>query len=366
MIGRTGVFVGIVTLLGCSDTTEVRTEPVRGLRTFEVSETGHSVERRYPSVIQPHDETQLAFEVGGQMLEVELKEGEPVKKGQLLLRLDPSSFELRVQEANASVAQSQAALDNAVADYERQEELWEKRVIPRSHYDDAEAALNTTTAQHEQAAKRLDIVRDDLAKTRLEAPFDGFIASVSVDAFATVGAGEPVLTLYADNAFETAFSVPSTVINAISVGDAVSIVVPELPGVSGSGTITEVGSRARQVAAFPVVAVLDRAQPMIKAGMSAEVVMMIQLPGTDEGFLVPINCFELDATSELARGALDASVFVFEPASSTVRRRAVTVSDVRENAVIVTSGLSAGERIASAGVSYLRDGQEVRLLDEAR
>ena len=166
----------------------------------------------------------------------------------------------------------------------------------------------------------------------------------------------------ADSAFETEISAPSSVINSIAVGQAVRVVVPELANLEFGGTITEVGSRAREVAAFPVVAVLNDPSESVRAGMSAEVAVRLDLASGDEGFLIPITCFAFDAVGQIQPDKTDATVFVYDPDPSTVRKRKIAVSEVRENAAIVREGLEVGELVASAGVSYLRDGQKVKLL----
>jgi RND family efflux transporter MFP subunit len=155
-------------------------EPTRGLRAFKVENSTQSVERRYPSVVKPHNETRLAFEVGGQLQNVDLNEGQTVRSGEVLLRLDPRTFQLHAQESKAGLDQATAAYRNVSANFERQAELWDKRVIPRSGFDDAKAAVNTARAQLEQAKKRVEIAQDNLSKTELKAPFDGTVAKVKV------------------------------------------------------------------------------------------------------------------------------------------------------------------------------------------
>jgi RND family efflux transporter MFP subunit len=356
------VFVTIV--VACGDSSSELTETTRGLRAFEVESTTQSVERRYPSVVQPHDETRLAFEVGGQLQAVDLDEGQVVRSGEVLLKLDSSSFLLHVQASEAGLAQATAAYRNASANFERQSALWDKRVIPRSGFDDAEAAVDTAGAQQEQAAKQLEIAQDNLAKTELKAPFQGTIAKVEVSSYAIILAGQRTLTLFADNAFETAFTVPSSVIGALTVGQPVKVVISDMPNEEYRGHIAELGSRAAEVSAFPVVVVLDNTPANLKSGMSAEVVIDIALEQHGEGFLIPITCFAFKTVKRLSLERTGVPVFVYDPDTGTVRERIVEVQGVRENMVIVRTGLQAGDLVASAGVSYLRDGQPVQLLEQ--
>ncbi|MCR9260362.1 MAG: efflux RND transporter periplasmic adaptor subunit [Pseudomonadaceae bacterium] len=363
MIGKIlGIVLVTNLLLSCSDNDTKVEEPIKGLRVFEVSNTAQFVERRYPGVVQPHDETRLAFEVGGQLESVDLDEGQFVESDTTLLQLNTTTFDLRVQEAKAGLDQAQAQRRNAQVEFERQAELWQKKVIPRAAYDNAEALLDTTTAQLEQATRRLEIARDNLAKTKLIAPFDGYIASVEADSFATVAAGRSVLTLYADDAFETEISVPSEVINRVAVGQPALIVVPELTNARFQGTIAEVGLRAPNVAAFPAVVVFNDPGELIKAGMAAEVTIQIPLSDSNEGFLVPLTCFAFDDVDQLEPGQTEVKVYIYDPDTSTVGERSIVVTEFRDNQAVVHRGLNVGDLVASAGVSYLRDGQRVKLL----
>lgn len=362
-VHKMSLVVLLLALAGCSNDAIELNEPVRGLRAYKVVESTHSLERRYPSVVQPHDETRLAFEVGGQLQKVDLDEGQSVHSGEVLIKLDPSTFQLHVQESEAGLAQATAAHRNASANFVRQSELWQRGVIPRSDFDDAEAAVDTARAQLNQATKRLEISMDNLAKTELKAPFDGVIASVEVSSYATVPPGQMTLTLYAENAFETEFTVPSSVVNSLGVGMPVKVLIADIPGVEISGQVTELGSRAAEVSAFPVVVLLDRESVNIKAGMSAEVVIDVALPKKFEGFLIPISCFVFNNVIGLSSDRTGIPVFVYDPDTGTVRERKVDVISVRGNMVIVHAGLKVGDLVASAGVSYLHDGQAVKLLE---
>ena len=99
--------------------------------------------------------------------------------------------------------------------------------------------------------------------------------------------------------------------------------------------------------------------------MAVEASIDYPLP-TQQGFTLPLSALIKDGLSGSpgdGQQPASAGVFVFDPASSTVRRRQVTVGGIRENMLVVTEGLAVGDLVASAGVSFLKEGQEVRLLD---
>ena len=343
--------------------------PVRGLKVFEVQATADNMVRRYPSVIVPADESRLSFEISGQLTEVTLEVGRTVEAGQVLLTLDPTTLTFEAQQAQAALEQANASLSNARQDYERKSELLKSGNVTRAAFDAAETNFRSAQAQMEQARQQLAIAHERLQKSTLKAPFDGVISNVDAKSFANVSPGQTVLTLYSQNAFEVEFSVPATVINALSTGDEARVVVTDLDDVSLKGRIKELGSRAGQVSAFPAVVILEETHPGVKAGMAAEVALDVGLLTGDEGFLVPVRCFALEQSEALRRGESvrhtnggNAQVYVFDEASSTVQARQVRTAGVRDNMIIVTEGLAAGDVIAAAGVSYLHDGQKVRRL----
>jgi len=116
---------------------------------------------------------------------------------------------------------------------------------------------------------------------------------------------------------------------------------------------------AEQVSAFPVVVRLKDSVPELHAGMSVEVTVEEPLIGGSGGFLVPLNVLAPEGGKDL-HGV--ATVFLYDKGNSTVRKHKVTVGGIRDNQLVVTGGLDIGDLVASAGVSYLADGQKVKLL----
>lgn len=362
-----------VLLAACSETDQTPEEPpVRGLRVFEVSAQAENMERRFPSLVQPADETPLSFEISGQLAAVDLEVGQRVSAGDTLTQVDETTLRLELQQARASLEQAEATLENARTDFQRKSTLLETGNVTQAAYDSSQTNLRSAESQTDQALQQYAIANERLEKAVLRAPFDGIISEVNVRSFSNIAAGQTVVSLYSENAFEVEFSVPATVINELSLGDVTQVEIADLAGRTVRGRIKELGSRAGQVSAFPVVVALEEELPGLKAGMSADVAVTVGLLDGNIGFLVPLNCFSLAGSKTLQDGESirngdgQAQVFVFDPESSTVSRRTVYTAGIRENFVIVVGGISNGELLASAGVSYLSDGQQVRRLPASR
>ena len=110
---------------------------------------------------------------------------------------------------------------------------------------------------------------------------------------------------------------------------------PTCPDLSLKGEIKELGSKAEQVSAFPVVVRLDNDAPGLNAGMSVEVAIEEPLIGGGKGFLVPLSVL-FPRAARTCRAS--ATVFLYDKASSTVEKRQITVGGIRDNRLVVTEG----------------------------
>lgn len=348
-------------LTGCSEKQANRSDLlVRGLRVYKVSARAESRVRRFPSVLQPSDVSGLSFEIAGQLKVINLEVGQKVQMGEVLAEIDPRSLQTQVDQAGAGVRQAEAQLANAEADFRRKDELLKKGFTTQAAFDQSKATLLTAKAQLDQAQRQLDLATHNLDRSKLLAPFKGTIAGVEVKSFGQVTAGQTIVTLYSDDRFEMSFLVPSATFQSLKRGQSVRIAVADRPDLSLTGVIKELGSKAERVSAFPVVVRLENNTPGLNAGMSVEVTLEEPLiGGSNSGFLVPLSVLSPEGGKDL-KGV--ATVFLYDAASSTVTKHRVTVGGIRDNLLVVIEGLRAGDLVASAGVSYLVEGQKVKLL----
>jgi RND family efflux transporter MFP subunit len=358
--GATVCLVVLFALQGCGEKKEeAKGQPVRGLRAYKVSERAENRVRRFPSVLQPADVSVLSFEIGGQLKAINLQAGQKVQLGDLLAETDPRSLQAQVEQASAGVQQAEAQAANAEADFQRKEELLKKGATTQAIFDQSKATMLSAQAQLEQARRQLTLADHNLDRSKLLAPFSGTISRVEVKSFAQVAAGQPIVTLYSDDRFEIPFLVPATTLQSLSIGQRVEVKVADLPNLSLKGKIKELGSKAEQVSAFPVVVSLEDSVAGLNAGMSVEVAIEEPLIGGGKGFLLPLTVLYPEGGKDLKNVA---TVFVYDEPSSAVKKRQITVGGVRDNNLVVTAGVAPGDLVASAGVSYLVDGQKVKLL----
>ena len=223
-------------------------------------------------------------------------------------------------------------------------------------FDQALATYQSGENQVKYQQSQLNLAKRDLEKTTLLAPFDGILSERHVDAFQEVNRGQPVFDIYAEGAMQVRLSIPETNIREIYLGLPAEFSFPTRPGLTLRGRVTEIGTVAEAANAFPVKAALLAGSDEVLPGMTAEAVLL--LGGEDDGtsYLVPLAA--IAPGEEPGVGF----VFVFDPENGTVRRTEVRAAGVRDNQVVVAEGISGGDVVAVAGVSFLTDGQQVKLM----
>ncbi len=333
-------------------------ENIRAIKTITVSERGSGQLRRFPGVVEAVDTSSISFEVAGNTREVNVNVGDRVEKGQVLATLDDKTFQLNVEAAEAEVGKAKAQLAEKETDYVRQKTLYEKEWVAKAAYDQALAARDSVANQVSYAGSRLNLARRDLEKTVLEAPFDGVIANKFVDPFQEVARGEKLFEIYAEGAMEVVVSVPENAIGEVYLGLPAEIAFPSEQVESQKGRVSEVGSVAGDANAFPVKVALADPPESVLPGMTADVALLLGESGARTSYLVPVSA--IAAGDEPGQGY----VFVFDAETSTVNRTEIKGKGVQDNRVNITEGVAPGDVIAVAGVSFLRDGQQVKLMPQ--
>ncbi len=342
-------------LLACSEQAPPPVETVRAIRTFEVGDPAEGQKRRFSGVVEAADNSSISFEVAGNVHAVNVEVGQKVEKGQVLAVMDDRTFGMKMQAAQAAMGRAEVELNDARSELDRLRKAAEINpgAVSQRSLDQAETQFDSARKNLRYHNSQLDLTRRDLERTVLKAPFDGVVATRQVDPFQQVSLGQVIFELYAEGAMEAAISVPESEIDRVHLGLPAEIRFPALPDQVFNGTVSEISRVAGGANAFPVKAIVDSDNPRIRPGITAEVTLLLGENEDETAYLVP--------TGALLAGPDESNgfVFIFDPATSTVRKTAVAFDGVRESNVIVRSGLKTGDVIAVAGVSFLRDGQQV-------
>lgn len=348
------VVVAALLLGACGSGNEPVAPEVRPVRTISVQSLPGGETVTLTGRIEAAEEANLSFRVGQRLLERKVGVGDQVEAGDLVARLEPTTFENAVQTARANLAAANAQLADARLSYERQRSLLEQGVAPRAAYDRALAARDTAVAQVDAARAQFDTAREQLTFTELFADSGGIVTAVGAEPGEVVGAGQMIVRIARAGGLDAVFDVPARVKqSAIGVDPIVTMSLVSDPSVRATGRVREVSPQADPVTrTFRVrVGLAERPQAM---RLGSTVTGSIHI-GEGEGIRIP--------ASALTSADGGPAVFVLDLASSTVTLQPVSVGRHGVADVEVTEGLVADDIVVIAGVQTLRPGQTVRLLE---
>jgi len=351
-----GLLCIALALTACKEKTEI-IEVIRPIKTITVSEQTAEQIRKFSGVVAAVDSSGLSFQVGGQVKSVEVDIGDHVKNEQVLAVLDPEPYQLDVDATQAELAKARDQVTQKKAEYERQKRIFEQGAGAQKFMEVAEYNYKAARSAVEYQIAKLDQARRNLRKTKLISPYDGVIAWRSVQPNEEVKAGQKIFEINAKGEMEVQLAVPETTIDRIHIDDPVTVTFPSLPGESSNGRISYIGGAAVKANAFPVKVALVGPSENVKPGITAEANLILKDESQKPGYLVPLQA--LLPSPEPNRGY----AFVYDSQTSTVKKTPVQSRGSADKKVIIEEGLKAGDIIAVAGVSFLADGMQVKLLE---
>lgn len=349
------VFLGALLLGGCTDPDSAgqqSTEEIaRPAKIVPVHHGGIDAIRTYPGTLEAMKKADLAFRVQGQLIELPVKPGLRVKKGDLLARLDDAVYRNVLAEREAQFALAQIR-------YDQTQKLHRKEIASQLELDQSRAEL-------EVARALLAAARDKVAYTRLTAPFDGMVARVDPENYQTIKAQVPVIQVQDNDQLEVHFSVPESLVSQlIKVVDprvlesyCGSVHFASRPGETFRACHKEFESVPDPLTRnYPVVFSLEPLN-----GFSV-------LPGMTVSIELDFSQF---LSAEARSGLLIPVEAVFEDEGKTwvwqvdgdmrARRTAVAAGRFDDGGRMqIEDGLSPGDLVIAAGVSYVREGMLVK------
>ncbi len=393
------------------------TEAVRPVRAVKVGDLKAIQGRDFPGRAKAKDEVDLSFRVSGPLVSLPVDVGRRVKKGDVIAAIDPRDFQAaldtaqgnlgkakanlsamqrgarpeEIEQLKAAVAEAEASYRQALAEHERNAKLLPTKAVTQSDFDLSLARRDRTAAQIKKAKEDLNIglkgarpedieaqqaeiraldaavenAKNQLDYAVLKAPFDGSVAARYVDNFQTVQAKQPVIRLLDVSKIEVTIQVPESVIALVPRVKKAVCRFDALPGRQFVGEVTKVGSEASQTTrTYPVTVQVDQPKDaQILPGMAAVVRGLPDENGNAAGqdLVVPPSAVFTGQTGQ------DTYVWVVAgggEGSRMVARKPVKTGKLTPVGIAVAEGLKTGDWVVSAGVYSLREGQEVRILQE--
>jgi multidrug efflux system membrane fusion protein len=339
-------------LAACSEKPPV-VEDIRPVRALQIAPAGAENVVELAGDIQPRYESRLGFRVGGKVIARQVEIGSVVKRGQLLMQIDPRDLQLSQSQANASVNAAASNLSLAKAEYERYRELRQKNFVSQAVLDAKEAAYKSALANHEQSNAALNIANNQNSYANLVADADGVVTALQAEAGQVVAAGTPVVQLARTGEKEGRISIPEDQVEMVRQVKEMQVRIWANQALVLRGQLRELSPVADPATrTYTAKISIPNAPPEVRLGMTATVRFITK---ADK------NLIRLPLTA-LLNEKNQTSIWVIE--NGAVKSVPVQVGGVMGNEVLIASGVNAGQMIVTAGVNTLRAGQKVHVLGQ--
>jgi len=338
------------------------------------------------------EQVQLRSEVIGQVTELHVEEADKVTKNELVITLDPKTYQAQVEQAEARVRIQQIAIERqgllikTLTDrFKRQEVMFARDLVDEDSYEAVESELALSKVDLRslqeslaQARAALDQSEDLLSKTRIRSPIDGVVIQLDIKVGETVIAGttnipgSTMMVIADPSETLTEVQVDEADIAQVREGQAADIFTAAYPDTPLSGVIQSIASVARQTPgqaslSFLVKILLDEQETMIiRPGMSVRADIYTQ--SSEETLAVPVQAVLYDEDADDDDKGKEEQTYVFVMEDGKAVRKDVEVGISSDSDQEITEGLEEGEVVISGPFRILRhlsDGEEVEEAEEA-
>ncbi|AKZ63313.1 RND transporter MFP subunit [Herbaspirillum hiltneri N3] len=342
--------LAVSVLAACSKKVE-KVEEIRPVRAMVIAADNAEVVAEFPGEVRARVESRLGFRVGGKIVARKVDVGTVVRRGQVLMQLDPQDLQLAQRQADAAMKSALSNRDLAAAELKRYQELRDKNFVSQATLDSKQTAYQSALSGYDQAVASLRNQSNQTGYAVLTADVDGVVTAVDAEAGQVVAAGTPVVSVAQAGDKDVVIGVPEDKVDALRRSADVRVRLWANPKDVIAGKIREVSpiaDAATRTYTFKV-ALPDSAKD-VRLGMTAYVAFagktsgdMIRLPLTA---LYPVNG--------------KTSVWVVE--NGAVKIVPVQLGGQSGNDVLIANGLAAGQTVVTAGVNLLKPGQKVKIL----
>jgi len=355
--------VALLFVAGCQEEAPLE-EFIRPVKALKVADADTFEGIKYNGIAQATQQVDLSFRVDGPMISRPVDVGDEVKKDQLVARIDPRDYEVRLRTVKGQLTNAIAVRKRAQADLDRLLRIKKQDpgAVSQTLIDKALQNRDSAQAEIRSLEAAVDRRKDDLAYTNLKAPFDGMITKTYTEAFEDVRRKQPVVRLLDPSKIEMWINVPENLISLEPYVDKVWVRFDAL-GIEVPAAVKEVGREASQTTrTFPVNLIMDQAKDAkILPGMAGVARYTLKMPeGVKEPeFLIPVTAVFTDPEKQRSY------VWLIDEAALTVSRHEIKPGKLSGRGLKV-QGLQPGQWIAVAGVDLLREGQEVKILEPGK
>jgi len=345
----------VLIVAGCSEqpAADPRLQPLM-VEVFKV-EAAVANGRTFTGIVKARVQSDLGFRVGGKILARSVDVGQRVRKGQVLMRLDPVDLELTLAAQQANVEAARARYTQAKADEVRASALVKSNAVSRQEYDRARAMRESTKAQLEAAAAAARVSSNASEYAVLSADADGVIVRTLSEPGQVVSAGQTVIQLAHDGPREAVVNLPEGVRPDLGTNAAAQIY--------GRAQIYQAKLRQLSEAADPASRtfearyVLEGDDASTPLGSTVTVTSLTEQTSGNRAVRVPVGAVH-------DRGSGPGVWIVGD--KSEVKFRAVKIASIGQEEVVVSRGVQVGEKLVALGAHLLHEGQVINQIKEEK
>lgn len=310
----------------------------------------------FSGTVEARVETEFGFRILGRVVARNVQTGDLVQKGDILAAIDPLALELAVKSAQSDLANSEAQLANAITTEQRQKTLFERQSGAKAAYETAELERKTAEAAVAKAKANLRKASEQLGYAQLVAEFDGVVTSTSAEIGQVVSPGQAIATVARPEVRDAVIDVPEALGASLRVGAPFEVALQLDPTQKARAVVREISPQADAITrTYRTKLTLLEAPEVMRLG---SVITATSSNGGAPTIRLPASAIRRDEGKT--------SVWVVDTSTMTVAPREVTIAGDPSagGSINIASGIQPGERIVTAGVNSLEEGQSIRIDQE--
>jgi RND family efflux transporter MFP subunit len=309
-----------------------REQPIL-IQSQKVSAKPLNINRDLTGNFMPEKDGRVNADVQGKVISIRVKEGDYVKKGKLLIKLDPTLLQSKKRALDVKIKGFQD-------DVKRYEVLVKANALPAVKLEKAQLGLRAAIAERRG-------VIDQINKTNIYAPFSGYVTMKMTEVGSFAAPGMPLLQLTDINKLQFTVNISEGDLDLFDMNKEYEIAVDALPGTIVKGKLSMIGSKANRANEYPVKFDVKNKKNSIKSGMFGTV--KINKNFGDNVIIIPAT---------VVRGSENnPQVYVIQNGKAVLKN--IVITKRIDNSVVVKEGLKQGDEIVSAGFVNLFDGANV-------
>lgn len=333
-----------------NNTTKPAAEEITMVRTIVVGTAGMAQAYTYSGEVRGRFESQLAFQVNGKIIKRNVQLGSTVHAGDVLMQIDSRDLQQAVNSNSAQISSAESQRKLAESNLNRYRQLLESGAISRAQYDQYASSYEIATASVQQAAAQYSQGANQLEYSLLRADKSGVVTNITAEMGQVISSGQVVITVVQDGEQEVEISVPENRVAEFRKAGQMKVAFWALPNVTVQGSLREIAPMADQATrTFKVRISLLNPLPEVKLGMTASVTLTDNT--AQPTVMIPLAAVYQDSTG--------AKVWVVKDDVLTLRP--IQTGNLGNGTIQIVSGLQQGDRIVTAGVHKLKEGQKVKV-----